>query len=62
MRIPQFFQRQGVFALSESPKRMQLRNETLLQFFLKENQAVRDQMADAIEEDLRQLSLKQKVV
>ncbi len=56
MRIPQFFQRQGVFAWSESPQRSQLRTQTLLKFFLKANQVVRDEMADAIVEDSQKVA------
>jgi|GEM_PF-5970392 len=52
MQIPQFFRRQGVFSWTDSPTRSKLRNDTLLKFFLKENQAVRDEMADAIAQEV----------
>ncbi len=61
MQIPLFFQRRGVFCWSENPKRAQVRSETLLQFFKKEHQAVRDEMADAIVEDLNKFSLLPKM-
>lgn len=60
MRIPLFFRRQGVFCWTANPKRAQLRNETLLKFFLKENQDVRNQMADAIAQEFNKLSLVSK--
>lgn len=55
IRIPLFFLRRGVFAWSESPQRAQVRTQTLLQFPLKENQAVRDEMADAIAEEFNKI-------
>ncbi len=57
MRTPQLFRRLGVFSWAESPTRTKLRNETLLKFFLKENQVVRDEMADAIAQEVNRLSL-----
>ena len=50
--FPQLFQRLGIFSWSESPQRAKLRNDSLIKFFLKENQAVRDEMADAIVQEI----------
>lgn len=55
LEIPQFFKRQGVFSWTDSPSRNKLRTATLLKFFEKETQDVRNEMASAIAAEVRKL-------
>ncbi len=52
METPVFAARKGVFSWTDSKERSDVRNNTLLEFFKKENQKIRDEMVDEIYQTL----------